>query len=405
MNKFRFSYILIFTTLSFVYASVELNTARIAYYNERDFERAKTACQKGIEKGEINFELYGILGGCEIGLGHWQDAADALVKAFNIDSLKTHDWMRKKGGESYYYQGFFFSAREYFADQQYEKALNDLDYARVLKPKDTAPLILRGVILYKTGNMVEANKAYQKALDLEPDNPDVNYLIGKALFEAKEFEASITYFSNAAKYYRTAFDLASLVLFSCTDDTSRVLGYEVNRLWVDQELGELDHLVRDSLKLEGGLDAHKINVERFYKATDDLGRSHYYAGMAYYYMKNDSLALYHLIQTLVLKPDDIDALFFAGEILVNTQEYKEAVGYFKKATQIKDDDMYAWFYLGVSYMKLKRYKEAIDAFEKKVLNIDPEHIHSMQNLAFLYREIGNHQKSFKYLQKVKQINE
>ena len=56
-------------------------------------------------------------------------------------------------------------------------------------------------------------------------------------------------------------------------------------------------------------------------------------------------------------------------------------------------------------MKLKKYREAIEAFENKVLNIDPSHVHSMQNLAFIYREIGENQKSFKYLQQVEQINE
>ncbi len=405
MSRFRFSYVFFFAALSFVYASVELNTARIAYYNERDFERARTACLKGIEKGEVNFELYGILGGCEIGLGHWKDAALALAKAFSIDSVKTREWMQRKGGESYYYQGFFFSARELFDGRQYNEALTDLCYARILKPKDTAPLILEGVILNKMGDVVGANKAYHKAHDLDPENPDVNYLIGKSLFEAKEFEASIVYFSNAAKHYRRIFNLASLVLFSNVADTTNTLRQTVNRLWFEEKFEELDLVVKEILEFEGGLDAHKINIEKFYQATDDLGRSHYYIGMAYYYLKNDSLALYHLMQTLLLRPDDIDALFFAGEILVNTQAYKEAVEYFERVTQIKDDDLYAWFYLGVSYMKLKKYKKAIEAFENKVLNIEPTHLHSMQNLAFIYREIGNNQKSFEYLKQVEQISE
>ena len=71
------------------YASVFLNTARIAYYNERDFERAKKACLEGIEKGELNFELHAILGGRGIGYGNWKDASNALIRAFAIDSSKT----------------------------------------------------------------------------------------------------------------------------------------------------------------------------------------------------------------------------------------------------------------------------------------------------------------------------
>ena len=119
MSKLRFFFTLILFLSSFVYASVELNTARICYYNEQNYDRAKAACLKGIEKGEINSELYCILGGCEIGLGNWQDAAKALVKAFSIDSLKTHEWMHESGGETYYYQAFYFSVRELFDDEKF----------------------------------------------------------------------------------------------------------------------------------------------------------------------------------------------------------------------------------------------------------------------------------------------
>ncbi len=405
MSKLRFLFTLILFLSSFVYASVELNTARICYYNEQNYDRAKAACLKGIEKGEINFELYCILGGCEIGLGNWQEAAKALVKAFSIDSLKTNEWMHERGGETYYYQAFYFSARELFDDEKFDEALLNIDYAEMLDPRDTAPLIIKGVILHKLGDMTGANKAYQKALDIDPDNPDVNYLIGKALFEAKEFESSITYLENAAKFYNIPFNRASLILFSNVTETNKVLQHSVNRLWVEQKMSELDQLIKDSLGLENGLDAQQINVEKFYEATDDLARSNYFIGMAYYYLKNDSMALFYLLKTLDLNPDDLDALYFSGEILIRKQDYKTAIGYFERATQIKDDDLYAWFYLGVCYMKLKKYDQAIHALENKVLHIDPTYVNAMQNLAFIYREIGNNKKSLDYLEKAKEVSE
>ena len=405
MNKSRILTILILVSLSFMYASVELNTARICYNNEQDYKRAKAACLKGIEKGEINFELYTILGGCEIGLGDWQAAAKALVKAFSIDSLKTHEWMRKRGGETYYYQAFYFSARKLFDDKKFDEALIYIDYAEMLNPKDTAPLIIKGVIWYKQGKMAEANKAYQKALDLDPENPDVNYLIGKALFEAKEFEPSINYFKGAVKFYNISFKHSSLILFSNVAKPSKALQQRVSRLWIHQKWNGLDQLIKDTLGLEGGLDAHQINVEKWYKVTDDLARSNYFTGMSYYYLKNDSMALFYLLKTLDLKPDDLDALYFTGEILVRKKDYKAAAEYFERATQIKDDDLYAWFYLGVCYMKLKEYEQAIHALENKVLHIDPAYVSAMQNLAFIYRELGNNEKSFDYLERVKHINE
>jgi len=56
-------------------------------------------------------------------------------------------------------------------------------------------------------------------------------------------------------------------------------------------------------------------------------------------------------------------------------------------------------------MRLKKYEQAIHALENKVLHIDPAYVSAMQNLAFIYRELGDNQKSFDYLERVKQINE
>jgi len=125
---------------------VALNTARIAYFNDQDYEHAREACLQGIETDPGNFELYAILGGSEIGLNNWDAAAEALARAFEIDSTKTLAWIATQDGWKYYYQPFYYAARNLSDEEVFDKAVLYLRYAERLDPTDGRTYTLRGVI-------------------------------------------------------------------------------------------------------------------------------------------------------------------------------------------------------------------------------------------------------------------
>jgi len=402
MRPLYLLYFIVFCQLG--HAFVYLNTARIAFYNERDFERAKKACLDGIKQGKEHYELYAILGGSEIGLGNWQNASDALIKAFAIDSLKTIEWMSEKGGGvQYYYQTFFFSARELFDQGNYEGVLKYLRYAQLVDPGDVGIYILRGATFSKMDSTEAAKREYEKALAIDPENPDVHFLIGKSLFETEAFDSSLSYFGDAIKYYEITYNRKTLILFQNLVEVSKELMQKMVQLWAEQKAEELDRLLKTDLGFDEGLDVHQQTIELFYKAATDLARSHYLMGMAYYYLGKDSLGLSHLQRSLESNPIDTDALYFTGELLVKFQAYEDAVEYLQRLTELKSDDLYAWFYLGVCYTQLKDYKKAADVYENKVLQLDPEYIDAMTNLAFIYSELGDKEKSLEYIRRVNEL--
>jgi tetratricopeptide (TPR) repeat protein len=385
---------------------VHLNTARIAYFQERDFERAKKACVAGIDVGETNFELYAILSGSEIGFGNWYNASRALISAFDIDSVETSNWITEKGGgEQYFYQAFYFSARELFDEEQYDDALKHLDYAQLLDPIDIRTYLLRGAILHKLDKWDEANSQYQKVIEQDPENPDIHFLIGRALFDNKQFDGSLTYFDNAAQYYKTKYNRIAMVVFQNVPDIDMTLSHRIMALWAARQMDELDRLVKENLLFEGGMDAQKGTIEQYYTIADNVARSYYFSGMSHYYLKQDSLALEKLLMSLDFNPNDLDALYFAGEILAKFAQYQEAVEYFERTIELKKNDVYAWFYLGVCYTQLKQYEKAINAYENNVLVLDPENINAMTNLAYVYSEIGNTDKSLEYLTRARELQE
>ncbi len=73
-------------------------------------------------------------------------------------------------------------------------------------------------------------------------------------------------------------------------------------------------------------------------------------------------------------------------------EFKDALNYFKEATEKSPNDTVAWYGLGSCYDGLDQPEQAIEAF-KHVIRIDPKNAASYFNLARYYRKLGRYEKA------------
>lgn len=73
-------------------------------------------------------------------------------------------------------------------------------------------------------------------------------------------------------------------------------------------------------------------------------------------------------------------------------EFKDALNYFKEATEKSPNDTVAWYGLGSCYDGLDQPEEALEAF-KQVIRIDPKNAVSYFNLARYYRKLGRYEKA------------
>ncbi len=382
-----------------------LNTARIAYFNQKDFPRAKKACLEGIKTEPNQYEYYTILAGCEIALANWISAAKALGQGFEIDSAKAMDWInRQRDGIKYYYQGFYYGGEKLYEAGKYDEALKYLRYAKMLNPDDPRAYILVATIENKRGNKDAAKKEWQSALKIDPENPDVLFLVGDVFFNDQKYDSSLKYFNKAEKFYTRKYNRVAKILFQNAPDLQEKMTPRIVELYRDKKFDELDNLIKVNLGIAQGYQGVKRNIEQLYKIADGLGKCYYFAGLACYNLKKDSLALKYLKKVLDYRPDDLDALFFSGEIeLIRFKNYPEAMKYFKRVTELKDDDMDAWYYYGVCYYHQKEYKKAIEILENELLRRNPRHINAMTYLADAYRQIGNTKKAFEYLMKKEKL--
>jgi tetratricopeptide (TPR) repeat protein len=379
------------------------NAARI-YIQQGDYEAAKEQIMAGLEKTPNDYEYYVLLAKVEIGMANWSAASDAFQRGVAIDSTKTVNWLlADKQNVPVYWQAFYNAAVTMMADKKYDEALRNLSYCEILDQSNVSQYILEGGIFSELGEKEKANNAYKKALSIDPENAEAYFLVGKAVFERGQYDSSLVNFQEAVKHFVTKYDRTVTVLFQNLPAPDVDIAREIFELWGAKKEGELDELVKVRLGFDGGLNVQRRTVEQFYKTREGLARTYYYIGIAYYNLRNDSLALVNLNKSIDLKPDDIDALYYAGEINLKYKNWDKSINYFKKITEVKEDDIYAWFYLGVNYTQKKDYQKAVDIYENKVLVYDPVNIDAMTNLAYVYREMGNNKKALEWLTKAEKI--
>lgn len=92
------------------------------------------------------------------------------------------------------------------------------------------------------------------------------------------------------------------------------------------------------------------------------------------------------------KPELVKSLCRSGHQFSIRGQYKEALVFFREATEQQPDDSEAWYGLGHCYVGLERNADAIDAY-KEVIRTDPENPFSHYNLGRFYLELGEFQKA------------
>ena len=379
------------------------NAAKI-YITRMEWESAKQQILLGIKQAPTDFEYHCLLFKVDVALGQMDSAAKAFEGAVAVDSIATLDWIlvKEKENRSNYGQAFLNIVRLMHNKQKYADALKYLDYSKLINPDNYEAFLIEGQIYTEKKDPERANQAFTKALKIDPENPEAYFLVGVIAFDKKQYDSSIVKFTESIKYYDPKWKKTAKTVFQNLPDIDMSLLYQIAEL----HSAKKDTMLNELIKVKLGFDqpsAQRRNVDQLLSVTNGISRTYYYLGMSYYYRKVDSLALKNLLKAVEYVPNDLDALFFIGELKIKANKYQEAINYFDRIVKFKKDDLYAWFYLAVCHTQLKEYQKAINVYEGEMLTRDPKNIEAMTNLAYCYREIGNNKKAYEYLMKAEQL--
>ena len=222
----------------------------------------------------------------------------------------------------------------------------------------------RAIAFQKEGRYDESIDSYIKAVRLSPRNADIHYNVGTS------FQAKKDWF-QAEKAYRRALELdpnhkeATLALKALTDDRKETqISEAFDKAIALQQQGLLAEAIAIYLKIAED------------KPTDDT--LFYNLGTAYQGNGEFDKAKESFIRAATLKPEDQtykDALAFivnkkADQLLekgVNAQtngKYEEAIAFYLDLLKINSGRADIWYNLGIAYQSIAKPDEALNAYTK-----------------------------------------
>lgn len=127
------------------------------------------------------------------------------------------------------YQHLIAEAVSHFEKKEYEQALEYLDRALQVYPRDPSSINLRGAILTKMNRFEDARTEFEKSLKLDPQFFPARFNMGEILFLEGKNEEALSYFATLNdNYWRNELiEFKLVILFAVTgrlEDAERLLG-------------------------------------------------------------------------------------------------------------------------------------------------------------------------------------
>ena len=273
-----------------------------------------------------------------------------------------------------------------------DKAAEEIEALIVAYP-DNIQYKIKLAELYSANDMdEEAIAAYQKIIDVDPNNAFVNLALydyyQKKGETTKAFEALKKAFSSSDIDVDTKMQIL-LSYYAATETNNKLKkeAYELNKIMIKTHPEDAksytiyaDFLYRDK-KLEGAKDNYLKAIEF------DASKFAIWSQLMFIEseLKDNKALLRDSKKAIELFPNQPIFYYFNGATHLQEKNYKEAVNSLEigKGFIIDNPPLKIQFYanLGDAYNKLKEHDKSDNAFEE-VLKIDPKNIYVLNNYAY-----------------------
>ena len=271
----------------------------------------------------------------------------------------------------------FYRVKKYILEFQMESAEEELnDIERSFPP--SADLYIEKVFLSnmsnkKTGQTI---KWLNQALALEPNDPDIHFLLGHEHVRKNDIHSAIKHVTLALKAdpifgenlftYSYLFEeldkpAEAVEFFSILTEAFPFLG----AAWFG-----LGFTLSWSNKFEEAIDAYNFALT----CDGDVAAAHFNMANAYFELKNYDLALYHYFEAYNIEKEDFQALTNIGDCYAVQKWFNESLEYYYKAYDINPTHNEALLGIVNALSELGKIDEAHvfikNAFKKNTQNID-----------------------------------
>ncbi len=250
-----------------------------------------------------------------------QQNSDSLSVNISTDELNLQIEKDLSNPELYYQRSVI-----YFNENNFEKALQDIDQAIVYNKTNALYFYYRGNILFALNQTLKAAEAYELSIKLKPDYSEAKQKVAELYFIVKEHQKSLNY-------------LNAIISIDQTNANAHFLK--------GMNLKEL----RDTLKAIQEFQSAYENDKNFYDAAIQLG--------LIFSSRNNKIAIEYLSSAIRMQPRNEEAYFARGVYYQNNKYYTEALMDYRKVIAINPSRFDAYYNVGYINFETKHFDEAI----------------------------------------------
>ena len=291
-------------------------------------------------------------------------------------------------------------------DGNFETALANC--LTLLETQSTHPeaLKLAAQLSNKTGKLDQAEKYYQQAIALWPQQPEFPFGLGIVFLKQNKYDPAEAAFLKAlaidARYVRALVNLGAIAYHKHQ--------YEQALQYFNQALA-LEPGNASAYINRGNCHQRKGNAELaandFEKAIELNGAdkaAHYNLGNLKLSLKENDKALAHYEEALKIDPCYAEAYFNKALIYYNQKKYELAVEFYLKAIQNKKDYIDAYINIAVALFSLNKPLKALQYYQV-VIQLDPTNFTAYANMGNTLRKLRRRDDAVKCYQHALKLND
>lgn len=237
--------------------------------------------------------------------------------------------------------GYFGLGQVYLRSMKWQESIDPFQKAIDLNAENKMAYFYIGTAQYELRDFVKAAEFYKKYIELNPQSTAEAYKqMGISLFESKQFAEAAPAFQEALK--------------AIPEDIT--INYKLAQSYQKSEQYEK---------------AEQVYLMLTEISPKDLAAYYNTIVMMYDEAKLPDKAVAAATQLVEIDPNNAEAQFNLGYMLIKQKNFAEAANVFKKVIEIDPNMEYAYLQLGFCYSQLKQYQNAVEVYERLV-EIVPE---------------------------------
>ena len=286
---------------------------------------------------------------------------------------------------------------------RYEEAKSAWNKAIELDPENINIRIDFGVALAETDDIEGALCQFETAVKLDPNNIDANYLLGMAHFHLEHFDLALKYWKRCLSD-KTGQLEDETSLRMCLSEAYRALGrphkaiFQLNNI-LEKNPADIDaYNLLGMILLEIGEKAFAMDVlKRAVACNPDFYRSHLNLGVVYFDCGAIDFAIHEFKRACQCNPKDTDSFYNLGRALTIKGELLQACQALEKSLELSPNQLDCLDFLGNLELLRGDFQAACSHFNK-ILAADPNNIEALCSIAEAEHRQYNYQEAEANLQ-------